>query len=57
MCDINGPRGGIDKHCRVELKTERSGKVVVSSLARDWNGALNAALARASRRAGACMVP
>jgi hypothetical protein len=49
MSDVNGPRGGIDKHCQVELKTDVAGTVVVSSVASDWGTALNKALARAAR--------
>jgi hypothetical protein len=49
MSDVNGPRGGIDKHCQVELKTDVAGTVVVSSVASDWRTALNKALARAAR--------
>ncbi len=49
LSDDNGPRGGVDKRRRIELKTERAGTLVVTSLARDWRSALNAALARAAR--------
>jgi len=49
LTDVNGPRGGVDKRCRVELRAPGSGTVVVTSMARDWRGALEAALARASR--------
>lgn len=47
--DINGPRGGVDKRCTVELKTETAGTLVTTSMARDWRSALDAALARAVR--------
>ena len=47
--DTNGPRGGIDKRCQVELKTEHNGTVVVTAMARDWRSALESALTRASR--------
>jgi hypothetical protein len=49
LSDLNGPRGGVDKQCRVELATDGAGAVVASSTARTWRGALNAALARAAR--------
>ena len=49
MSDVNGPRGGIDKRCRVELRTDGAGSVVVSSVANDWRTALDKALARAAR--------
>ena len=49
MSDVNGARGGIDKRCQVELKTDGSGSVVVASVAREWRTALDNALARAAR--------
>lgn len=47
--DVNGPRGGVDKQCRVELKTAQSGTVVITAMAREWPVALDTALARAAR--------
>jgi ribosome-associated translation inhibitor RaiA len=49
MSDVNGPRGGIDKRCQVQLKTDSAGSVVVASVANDWRTALDNALARAAR--------
>ena len=49
MSDVNGPRGGIDKRCQVELQTDGAGSVVVASVASDWRAALNKALAKAAR--------
>ena len=49
MSDVNGPRGGIDKRCQVELRTDGAGSVVVASVANDWRTALDNALARAAR--------
>ena len=49
LSDINGPRGGIDKRCQIELMTAGGKPVVVTSLARDWLSALQSALMRASR--------
>jgi hypothetical protein len=49
LSDINGPRGGIDKRCQIELITDGGKPVVVTSLARDWFSALQSALARATR--------
>ena len=49
MSDVNGPRGGVDKRCQVELRTDGAGSVVVTSVASDWRTALDNALARASR--------
>jgi hypothetical protein len=47
--DVNGPRGGVDKRCRIELRAPAGDPVVVTSLATDWRRALDAALARATR--------
>lgn len=47
--DVNGPRGGVDKRCQVELKTDGAAKVVITSLAHDWQAALNSSLTRATR--------
>jgi len=49
LSDVNGPRGGIDKRCMVEIKSDVAGTVVVASVARDWRTALDKALARAAR--------
>ncbi len=49
MSDVNGPRGGVDKRCRVEFRTDGGGSVVVAAVARDWRTALDDALARAMR--------
>jgi ribosome-associated translation inhibitor RaiA len=49
MSDVNGPRGGVDKRCQVELRTDGAGSVVVASVASDWRVALDNALARAAR--------
>ena len=49
LSDVNGPRGGIDKRCQVELRTDGAGSVVVASVASDWRTALDNALARAAR--------
>lgn len=47
--DVNGPRGGVDKRCQVELKTDNAGVVVIASLAHDWRTALDRSLGRATR--------
>ncbi len=47
--DVNGPRGGTDKRCRLELKTDNGDTVVVTAMAADWRTAIESALARASR--------
>jgi hypothetical protein len=49
LSDINGPRGGIDKRCRVALQPIGMERVVITSVASDWRHALDQALARAAR--------
>jgi hypothetical protein len=49
LSDVNGPRGGVDKRCQLELKTEGSGTVVITALARDCRSALDSALGRAAQ--------
>ncbi|WP_374668831.1 HPF/RaiA family ribosome-associated protein [Ramlibacter sp.] len=49
LSDLNGPRGGIDKRCQIELRTDGAGSVVVAAVASDWRSALDSALARAVR--------
>jgi hypothetical protein len=46
--DLNGPRGGIDKRCRIELYRSRAGQpIIVTSAATDWRSAFEDALPRA----------
>ena len=47
--DVNGPKGGVDKRCLVELTTDKAGTVVIASLASDWRTALDRSLSRATR--------
>ena len=49
LSDTNGPRGGVDKCCQVELKTDHAGTVVIVAKARDWRAAIDEALNRAAR--------
>lgn len=49
LTDVNGPRGGVDKCCHLELKTDRIGTVTIVSKASDWHAALEASLSRATR--------
>ena len=49
LSDVNGPRGGLDKRCRVEVKTQGAGSIVITSLARNWRKAIDDALTRATR--------
>ena len=49
LSDVNGPRGGIDKRCQVEIRSDVAGTVVVAAVARDWRTALDSAMSRALR--------
>lgn len=49
LSDVNGPRGGLDKRCRVELHTDGGSPLVVTAVARDWRSAIDNALFRAAR--------
>jgi hypothetical protein len=49
LSDINGPGGGTDKRCRVELSTDSTGPIVITSIARSWRAALQSALTRAAQ--------
>ena len=49
LADVNGPRGGVDKRCQVQFKTDGGATVVITSMARDWRDALDSALSRANR--------
>ena len=55
LSDINGPRGGVDKRCQVELQVTRERSVVVTSIARDWRAAID--LAHPVRGAGVVQHP
>jgi len=49
LSDINGPLGGIDQRCQIELMTDGGPPIVVTSLAKDWFSALQSALTRATQ--------
>ncbi len=49
LSDVNGPSGGVDKRCQIEIKTSTAGTLVISSVARDWRCALDSSLARTSQ--------
>ncbi|MBL0124265.1 MAG: HPF/RaiA family ribosome-associated protein [Betaproteobacteria bacterium] len=49
LSDVNGPRGGVDKCCHLELKTDSVGTVTIVLKASDCHSALQASLARATR--------
>ncbi len=44
--DVNGPRGGVDKHAQIQLHLEFHGTVIVGATASNWRTALEDALRR-----------
>ena len=46
LSDINGPKGGVDQHCRVQLFLQGKKSVVISETSEN----MYAAIARAARR-------
>jgi putative sigma-54 modulation protein len=52
MLDINGPRGGIDKCCRITVQLRPSGMVYLEETGADLYAALNRAVGRAGRAVG-----
>jgi hypothetical protein len=47
LVDDNGPRGGLDKRCQLQLSPRQGPPVVVTAVAGDWRTAFERALARA----------
>ncbi|MEZ5542425.1 MAG: HPF/RaiA family ribosome-associated protein [Pseudomonadota bacterium] len=52
LSDLNGPRGGIDKRCLVEVRLDKQSPVVVE----DVQSELYAAIDRATGRAGRAVI-
>ncbi len=46
LADLNGPRGGIDKRCRMIAELLRAGSVVVEHRAAGWGAAVAGAAGR-----------
>lgn len=44
--DVNGPRGGVDKHAQIQLTLLSHGTVIVGATASNWRAALANALRR-----------
>jgi ribosome-associated translation inhibitor RaiA len=44
--DLNGPRGGVDKRCRIVTRLRGRGSVVVDAVDRDLYAAVDAAAAK-----------
>lgn len=48
LSDLNGPRGGVDKECVIEISAAGSSPLIIRAVAHNWHAALNVALSRAS---------
>ncbi len=46
LADQNGPRGGVDKLCRIVVKLRRQGEITVEDRACRWFSAVTGALGR-----------
>lgn len=44
--DVNGPRGGVDKHAQIQLHLDAHGTVIVGATSSNWRSALEDALRR-----------
>ena len=49
LSDMNGPKGGVDKRCQIQLKLSGLPMVIVSEVSANIDSALERALERASR--------
>lgn len=49
LADVNGPRGGVDKHCRVEIKLPGLDLVLSEGTGQDFESAAAFAAGRAGR--------
>ena len=49
VSDINGPKGGVDKRCRIQATASGAGVIVVESSANDFYAAVNGAASKLAR--------
>lgn len=49
LSDLNGPKGGVDKRCQIQLKLSGLPTVIISEVSASIDSALDRALERASR--------
>jgi hypothetical protein len=52
ISDVNGPRGGVDKRCQVEVRGRRLPGVIITDLAGEAYAAVDMAVGRAGRVVG-----
>jgi putative sigma-54 modulation protein len=51
LCDLNGPRGGLDKRCRVMVHLDRGPAVIVEDVDSELGELIDRTIARAARSA------
>ncbi|MFM2450274.1 MAG: hypothetical protein RIS44_2724 [Pseudomonadota bacterium] len=49
LTDVNGPRGGVDTQCRVQVQLDRGEPVVIEDIDHDLSALINRSLARAGQ--------
>ena len=49
LTDVNGPRGGVDTQCRVQVQLDRGEPVVIEDIDHDLIALINRSLARAGQ--------
>lgn len=49
LSDVNGPRGGVDKQCRIQVRLDGHGPLVVTGFAEDLYPAIDSACSRMGR--------
>lgn len=52
LSDVNGPRGGVDKRCRVHLRVEGLPDIVIDDIEQDLYAAISRSTGRAERTLG-----
>ena len=53
--DVNGPKGGVDKHCRIMVRGPLLGASTLDELSADAYSAVDAAVARMARAMNRCI--
>lgn len=49
LSDTNGPRGGVDKCCHLQIRVDGVPDIVVSTTEKDWHAAISASAERAGQ--------
>lgn len=49
LADVNGPRGGLDQHCRITIHLHPRGEILIEDRAADMEAAVTQAASRAGQ--------